>query len=128
MCKWWSHVAESVQGGARQASTTPSGEPAFLAQPRAPAKNKQVAPGKALLGSGASLGKLEPQQAGRRNAAELAGLIDGASSKVILLIRCLWRQLLLWCFSRVLIPFETNDPAVLDNLSKLPHSCWHCCL
>ena len=69
----------AVQGGAKQASTTPSGKPAFLAQPRTPAKRKQAAPGKALLGSGASLGKAESQQAGKETATGLTALIEGAS-------------------------------------------------
>ena len=78
----------AVQGKARQASTTPSGKPAFLAQARAPSKHKQAAPGRALLGSRALLGAAEPLQAGRTSAAGLAALIDGASLDTCCLIRC----------------------------------------
>ena len=76
----------AVQGRARQASTTPSGKPAFLAQLTAPAKKKQAALGRALLGSRASLSKAEPQQAGGTSAAGLAALIDGALSEASFLV------------------------------------------
>ena len=98
---WRSRAAESVQGGARQASTTPSGKPAFLAQARAPAKNKEAVLGKGLLGSRALLGKAEPLQGGRTATTGLAALIDGASSDICFQIDCLLRQQSIRHFRRV---------------------------